>query len=990
MAPYHESYDSRPRPSRHTDSYPSSSSSSSTSSRDPYQPPRGTAGYDPRNLTPNFDDRSRNLNRPPPERHLTDRYDPRYHHPPPPPSSNARRSSRPPPPRSPVRKRRSWPPQPCVEDEVTALRKEADSQRRLREASKDEVPARGDVDQEPLIMETELSNMYERRFVLSESSSNGIPTPPTSDDEKVRKASRRPSRLDIKDTRPVPEVAGRTSSPYAYTKPTLLKKESSITSERFLSPESMTPPSPALNSSRSSRYPSGAQPGSPRRDSGRFSRGKDYFGSGRVPDESAIDDAESETKTHFVAGKRFTESPLAASPSTAAFDFAPPPANAPPIRRANLDARRYTDTQNTLPTAGRLNVEKNRRPTPLMAATSLSDAHDTAMGSSLDPRTAISKNRSREGSCSSPRGLSPTGSGRNRGQSPARSSRMSSDHSADGSVLGSRPHSASSSRPSSPSPRTSKYSPNSPHLPKTDLDWSALLAANALRKSKPRSRLSATVPQVGNADGNRRYSSERPPRPANSLPYPEDSSLMGSTIGMPTEQEHAYYPKPKDTLAPPSQYGPTRSSPKSASLSSSPSSNSYMSAMPHRPSLVRGHSMNTMPSVETRPSDSRPRQTEAKRESFASSSQAKKDLALLMKKGLPPCPRTDPIAGLDDWYTITNSPTIDFCPDCISTLFERTFFRPLFRRSLPRNLSTKVQCAFGSPWIRLAWLLTLQQQRADLNLLKDVAEVEATSDPCPGNMPTSQSWYGLRDPDGLFVRDFHICYGDVRKIERLLPTLAGLFVRLPNRASHEPRLCAMRVESTRFSAYLDALVNTHEAALSSRKGADSMPLIDLVERRTRLRECTRDNMLLGALWHTHPDIPSLTICEDCFEEVVEPVIKSALAQPSTSNSFVRKFNRCLGPVYNEGPGSSCQLYSHRMRRCFARSVEDGDGGRYLKRKVRERKEAELWLQEKYREVVRRWKRAESEAGGGEVGREVEERAERELERISREWKGKWE
>lgn len=79
-----------------------------------------------------------------------------------------------------------------------------------------------------------------------------------------------------------------------------------------------------------------------------------------------------------------------------------------------------------------------------------------------------------------------------------------------------------------------------------------------------------------------------------------------------------------------------------------------------------------------------------------------------------------------------------------------------------------------------------------------------------------------------------------------------------------------------------------------------------------------------------------------------------------------------------------------MRRVFARSVEDADGGRYLKRKVRERKEAELWLQEKYKEVVRRWKRAESEAGGGEVGREVEERAERELERISREWKGKWE
>jgi hypothetical protein len=201
----------------------------------------------------------------------------------------------------------------------------------------------------------------------------------------------------------------------------------------------------------------------------------------------------------------------------------------------------------------------------------------------------------------------------------------------------------------------------------------------------------------------------------------------------------------------------------------------------------------------------------------------------------------------------------------------------------------------------------------------------------------------------------------------------------------------MRVESTRFSAYLDALVNTHEAALSSRQGADSMPLIDLVERRTRLRECTRDNMLLGALWHTHPDIPGLTVCEDCFEEVVEPCIKSALASPSSANSFLRKFTRTLQPVYNEGPGSSCQLYSRRMRRVFQRSVEDGDG-RYLKKKVRERKEAELWLQEKYQELVRRWRRAEVEAQGqgAEVERSLRERLDQELEKISRVWKGEWE
>lgn len=368
-----------------------------------------------------------------------------------------------------------------------------------------------------------------------------------------------------------------------------------------------------------------------------------------------------------------------------------------------------------------------------------------------------------------------------------------------------------------------------------------------------------------------------------------------------------------------------------------------------------------------------------RQESFATASETKKELQALMKKGLPPCTRPEPIAGHDDWYTVIGSSDIDFCPDCIDTLFERTVFRSQFRRSLPRNLNQKVQCAFGSPWIRLAWLLTLRQHRTDLGLLKDVAEIESTTEPCPGSVESVQSWYGLRDPDGLFVRDFHICFGDVRKIERLLPSLSGIFVKLPHRASCEKRICAIRTDSNRFSTYLDALVSTHEKAITSRKGADPMPLIDLIERRTRLQECTRDNMLIGSLWHFSPEIPSLTICEDCFESVVEPEIKRG-------SSVAKKFNRTVQPVYGEEIGSSCQLYSRRMRKAFQRAVEDNDF-KYLARKSKERREAELWLQEKYKDVVTRAKRLSLE---GDVSADDERRLNRDLEKISTEWKDRWE
>lgn len=450
---------------------------------------------------------------------------------------------------------------------------------------------------------------------------------------------------------------------------------------------------------------------------------------------------------------------------------------------------------------------------------------------------------------------------------------------------------------------------------------------------------------------------------------------MGSSILMPDDQEHAYKPTRHLASAPSfsreSGGAPRDSSPVPSSV--------YSAKLSARPTLNRGYSAAaTSPVVAT---DTRPRLTSANRTaSFARTSQTKKELAGLVKKGLPPCPRQDPVAGRHDWYTIIGHTNIDFCPDCIDTLFERTVFRSLFRRSLPRNDLDKVRCAFGSPWIRLAWLLTLQQQRTDLTLLQDVADIEETSTPCPGGVESVTNWYGLRDPDGLFVRDFHLCYGDVRKIECLLPTLSGIFVRLPARASCTKSICAIRTDSTRFSTYLDALVSAHEKALEKRKNADPMPLIDLVERKSRLRECTKDNVLVNALWHYIPELaPAMTVCEDCFEAVVEPEIKK-------NRALAKKFSRTVQPVYSEGMGCSCQLYSPYMRKVFQRAVEDNDM-KYLVRKAKERREAELRLQDKFKAIMAKARRLSQE---GSIGEDDERRLNRELEKISTEWKERWE
>lgn len=923
----------------------------------------------------------------------SDRYDPRYHalrapstpSSPSTPTSSIRGS------RSPLRKRRSWPPQPCAEDEVTSLRKEAGAQKLLKEIAKDDVPSRGSIDQDPLIAEVPgYQSQNERRFVWSgsERGSTGILTPPTSEDERAGKtARRRPSRLNIsKDDESVPEMAKRTASPYAY-KPSNLKREES-------SGEYMTPPS-----SQSSRL---ANPSSARRDSGRHSPSarprRDYFASGRA-DDSAIDDSEhdrypQEKKPLSGNGKRVTDLPISGSPMSASFNTGtPPPANAPPIRRANLDARRNTDTQNTLPTMNRLSMDKTRRHTPLMASTSLAEAHDVPgpFSASLDPRSADpSFPRSREGSHPSSRPNSrPVSREGSIVNGMAGSPRRSVETSREGSILGSRPPSATPSRPSSPSPRTPGG--ESPHLPKTDLDWTALLTANAARRArpsstaKPPSRLASTVTLEVVPDFTPRRPTQdvKPPQASNTLPYPEDSSLMGSGIFMPDDKEHAYYPPKKPSISSAFPYDNNGNAAGTSSPARSTASQGTANlSLPVRPGMTRGHSATNI-LTEPRASESTSRRSDPRRSgSFADTSQARKEIAALVKKGLPPCPRQEPVAGKDDWYTIIGHTNIDFCPDCIDTLFERTVFRPSFRRSLPRNYNDKVRCAFGSPWIRLGWLLTLQQQRTDLALLQDIADIEDTSTPCPGGVESIQNWYGLRDPDGLFVRDFHLCYGDVRKIECLLPSLSGVFVRLPQRASYTKSTCAIRTDSTRFSTYLDALVTSHERALKARKNADPMPLIALVEKKTLLRECTRDNVLIGGLWHFIPELtPAMTVCEDCFESVVEPEIKK-------NKSVAKKFNRTVQPVYNEGPGCSCQLYSPYMRKAFQRAVEDSDT-KYLTRKSKERREAELYLQDKFKTVMARAKRLSMD-GTVELGEDDERRLNRDLEKISQEWKERWE
>ncbi|KAF2479146.1 hypothetical protein BDY17DRAFT_257996 [Neohortaea acidophila] len=381
--------------------------------------------------------------------------------------------------------------------------------------------------------------------------------------------------------------------------------------------------------------------------------------------------------------------------------------------------------------------------------------------------------------------------------------------------------------------------------------------------------------------------------------------------------------------------------------------------------------------------------------SFNNPSQAKKDLPILLKKGLPPCPRAKPVAGYSDWYSLKSTSSLDFCPECISHM-DRTVYRLNFRPSPPRSSEKETFCALGGdPWVRLAWQLTLARQRPDIKLLEGIAAVQDAGD-CPGESSLhhhhrSAATYGVKDRDGYYIPHFSVCRADVDKLELLMPTLYGLFVPLPNRTSTsttQPRKCALRTTSTRFTPYITHLSKLHDTTRRQQQSTptDPTPFTDFVQRKARLQECPKDAQFgPNVLWHHHPHLKEFTICEDCFDSVVEPELARG------KSLLVKGFPRAKGVVYSTSAaeekggvvvGRSCQLYGAYMRGIFAKAVEE-ENFELLAKWARKRREAEVGLQEGYRRLGERLRRLEG-VGGEEAGEE-RRRLQRKLREIREDW-----
>ncbi|KAI9669195.1 MAG: hypothetical protein M1817_004737 [Caeruleum heppii] len=278
---------------------------------------------------------------------------------------------------------------------------------------------------------------------------------------------------------------------------------------------------------------------------------------------------------------------------------------------------------------------------------------------------------------------------------------------------------------------------------------------------------------------------------------------------------------------------------------------------------------------------------------------------------LPPCPRSSFRRGFNDWYTLVGFPNFDMCPSCWASVVEPSPYRSSFTAAPARAPQAAIRCDFSQPWVRMAWLLTVKRQMPNLSLLYGIANI-ISMEPCPGSIEAFRSWYGIGNPEsGKPIRNFDACSACVKCLECLWPSLGGVFEPSPNGPRRS--LCALRSDGKRFMGYLVQLEAVAEKAETSRSAPVAAGFANYVKRRVSMRECSQGEFVYAQAWHTMPELPDFTVCEECYHDVVA-------SAASSGSELAKRFNRSLQYVGPPDYGVVCHLWSDPMRNVFVEAV----------------------------------------------------------------------
>ncbi|KAL7797595.1 hypothetical protein V8C37DRAFT_370037 [Trichoderma ceciliae] len=334
---------------------------------------------------------------------------------------------------------------------------------------------------------------------------------------------------------------------------------------------------------------------------------------------------------------------------------------------------------------------------------------------------------------------------------------------------------------------------------------------------------------------------------------------------------------------------------------------------------------------------------------------------------IPECKRTEPVAGKMDWLTLPRT-EFNICPDCYGVVFADTQYRTHFHPVL-RPTGNLIACDFGSsPWYRIAWLLTLKHKVPDLQLFHHLANVmsESSNYPCPIERKVTRVWYSVKDPyTRRPVPEFAVCYQCAKTVETLFPNLTGVFIPLDPRNEPSRNVCSLHFTPQRkqFVLFFDAFETTSDKGYVTNRKPDVGDLSMMLTRLSTLNECREDRRVSDGYWYVMEYLPVFTVCGECYEDVVRP-------QRTEDNVIAQNFY--MKPT--KLPIATCQLYSPRMRDVFKRACRNNDP-EYLEGKVRERLKVEKDVHAKFLGLVRDKRNSAW--------------TDEQIDKLSREWK-RWE
>ncbi|KAF7596334.1 hypothetical protein BBP40_002078 [Aspergillus hancockii] len=222
-------------------------------------------------------------------------------------------------------------------------------------------------------------------------------------------------------------------------------------------------------------------------------------------------------------------------------------------------------------------------------------------------------------------------------------------------------------------------------------------------------------------------------------------------------------------------------------------------------------------------------------------------------------------------------------------------------------------------WTRLAWMQTIKKQLDHLHMLCQITQLPPGTRPCTGRIVCEQYWYRIVNPDtGMFLPKFNVCSACVRNLRILMPPHQDTFTRS---TTMQERVCDFVTDSPRFVRYIDLLdIAAKRAEQEHSPQPDLSEFMAYARRKVVLRDCRRNRLALNT-WHYMPQLPELTVCEDCYDDVVWPLVKA-------NYPIARKFSAMMrlppGDELARSREASCQLYSPRMRLKFRVAVEEND------------------------------------------------------------------